>query len=396
MARAANTLGAVAPGVSMTRQWLVNRIGRPRLATYLVAAAAIAVSVWIKVELQSLLPLGHQAPYLLVGAGVMVAAWYGGLGPGVFATVLGTLAVEYYFIAPFDEFNFFDADLARHGVFVAEGVIISVLAHLMHAARWHSEADAAALRRAQEDLRALNATLELRVRDRTAELVEANREMEAFAYSVSHDLRAPLRHIHGFAHLLREHAGGKLDEKGQHYVEVLEATSKTAGNLVDELLSFSRMGRTEMRNSVVDLDQLFAEAIKDLESELDGRVIQWNIAPLPQVRAAPAMVRLVVRNLLSNAVKFTRDRAPAKIDVGATVEGAEAVFFVKDNGVGFDMRYVDKMFGVFQRLHRVEEFEGTGIGLANVRRIVARHGGRTWAEGAVGAGATFYFSLPRA
>ena len=379
----------------MTRGMFKNRIGRPRLATYVFAVVAVAAATWIKLEVQPLLPIGHQAPYLLVGGAVMVAAWYGGLGPGLFSTLLGTMVVEYYFIAPFDEFNFFQADLARHGLFVAEGLVISVLAQLMHVARWRADQDAAALRVAQAELRALNTTLELRVRDRTAQLEEANREMEAFAYSVSHDLRAPLRHLHGFAHLLRGHTAGKLDEKAQHYVDVIETTSKTAGTLVDELLSFSRMGRTEMRHSVVDLNLLIVEAKQDLAPELDGRVVRWNLDRMPLVHADPAMLRLVVRNLLTNAVKFTRDRNPAIIDVGCRSAENETVFFVQDNGVGFDMRYVDKLFGVFQRLHRVEEFEGTGIGLANVRRIVARHGGRTWAEGTVGVGATFYFSLPK-
>jgi PAS domain S-box-containing protein len=232
------------------------------------------------------------------------------------------------------------------------------------------------------------------LQDRVTELAVVNQELEAFSYSVSHDLRAPLRHVVGFAALLRQHAGASLDEKGQRFVKTIADAAARMGQLIDDLLAFSRMGRAAMTTREVDLRDLVREVQRDVTSDINGRQIAWTVGALPSAEADPAMLRLVLTNLLSNAVKYTNTRERAEIEVGASADAGEVVVFVRDNGVGFEAQYVHKLFGVFQRLHTADEFEGTGIGLANVRRIIHRHGGRTWAEGAVDAGATFYFSLP--
>jgi light-regulated signal transduction histidine kinase (bacteriophytochrome) len=264
-------------------------------------------------------------------------------------------------------------------------------------------------KRAEAEVRQANAELEGRVSERTAQLRDANqsltrrtveleaamKELDAFAYSVSHDLRAPLRHISGFAGLLQKAAGPSLPDKSGHYLEEIAGAAMQMGRLIDDLLQFSRTGRAELRPQRLELTELVAEGIHQLGPESNGRNIRWKTNPLPAVQADPALLRQVLANLLSNAIKYSRPRDPAEIEIGcASEDGQETVIYVRDNGVGFDMKYSEKLFRVFQRLHTDEEFEGTGIGLANVRRIIARHGGRTWAEGKLGAGATFYFSLP--
>ena len=237
--------------------------------------------------------------------------------------------------------------------------------------------------------------LNLDLQGHAQQLEAANRELESFSYSVSHDLRAPLRHIDGFVKLLEKHSGERLDERGRRYLEIVADSTRQMGTLIDDLLVFSRMSRTELRRSKVALDSLVQEAVDAMQMEVDGRHVIWKIGHLPEVEGDPAMLRQVWVNLIGNAVKYSRSRDPAEIEIGGNAENGEIVLFVRDNGVGFDMTYVDKLFGVFQRLHHSDEFEGTGIGLANVRRIVSRHGGRTWAEGKVDGGATFFFSLPK-
>lgn len=245
-------------------------------------------------------------------------------------------------------------------------------------------------KQAAEKIKRLNEDMERRA----VELEALNKELEAFSYSVSHDLRAPLRHITGFAELLEKHAAVALDDKGRRYLKTISDSANQMGRLIDDLLAFSRMGRVDMSSTTVELVSLVRSILGDMEAETWGRKIVWKIGPLPTVRGDPTMLRLALVNLISNAVKYTRPQTEAHIEIGFTPDDEETVCFIRDNGVGFDMRYVDKLFGVFQRLHSADEFEGTGIGLASVRRIIHRHGGRVWAEGAVDGGAAFYFSLP--
>jgi signal transduction histidine kinase len=246
-------------------------------------------------------------------------------------------------------------------------------------------------RRAEKKINELNAELNHHL----LQVEAANKELESFSYSVSHDLRAPLRHITGFVEMLHEQDLSALDDKSHHYLEVIAEAANKMGVLIDDLLSFSRMGRADMMKTRVDLGLLAREVIADLESEARGRNIVWEVATLPVVVGDAAMLRQVMFNLIANALKFTRQRPEARIEIGSVSElPDETLFYVKDNGVGFDMQYVDKLFGLFQRLHDPKEFEGTGVGLANVQRIILRHGGRIWAEGSPDNGAVFWFSLP--
>jgi PAS domain S-box-containing protein len=236
---------------------------------------------------------------------------------------------------------------------------------------------------------------EAQLNEHAAQLQTLNSELEAFSYSVSHDLRAPIRHIDGFAELLQKNGAVLLDAKGKRYLNMISDSAKQMGHLIDDLLVFSRMGRTQLQKTTVHFDQLVKEVLQELAPDTQNRQISWQIAPLPDVHGDAAMLRQVWVNLIANAVKYTRQRDLATIEIGTLPPSAnEHVMYIRDNGAGFDMQYMDKLFGVFQRLHRAEEFEGTGIGLANVRRIITRHGGRVWAEGKTDEGATFYVALP--
>ena len=258
------------------------------------------------------------------------------------------------------------------------------------------EAAEAQNERSIEALARLNAKLEQRVAERTAQLQAANQELEAFSYSVSHDLRAPLRHIVGFVAMVHKEPGPALSAGSLRHLATISGSAKRMGELIDDLLAFSRIGKTAMQKTGINLDELIREALGDFKTEIAERQIVWTIDPLPMVWADRALLRMVLVNLISNAVKFTGNCAKPAIEFGWAPSGeGETVIFIRDNGAGFDPKYSAKLFGVFQRLHSQSQFEGTGIGLANIQRIIHRHGGRVWAEGVVDGGATFYFSIPR-
>jgi signal transduction histidine kinase len=248
-------------------------------------------------------------------------------------------------------------------------------------------------RRAREEINKLNADLEFQLAERTAQLEAANKESEAFSYSVAHDLRAPLRHISGFSKILQDNYGTTLDATAQGYLRFVCDGAKHMGRLVDDLLTMGRVGRQKLVPKPTDLNSLLGGAVESLQPEYEGRQIDWKIGKLPSVECDPALMKQVFANLISNAVKYTRPREKAVIEVGQLTTDGGPTIFVRDNGTGFDQRYAHKLFGLFQRLHTAEEFEGTGVGLAAAQRIVARHGGRIWAEAEVNKGATFFFTL---
>lgn len=243
---------------------------------------------------------------------------------------------------------------------------------------------------AQNQLSILNERME----EKTRELEEANKDLEGFAYSVSHDLRTPLRAIDGFSQQVLKRYEDKLDDEGKRYLNLVRDNTLKMGQLIDDILAFSRMGRLGMSMAEVNMEGLAREVFDELMRTVNGRDLAVEIKPLPPAHGDHAILRQVWVNLLGNAIKFTSHNPAASIRVGSYTEGKENVYFVKDNGAGFDMQYAEKLFGVFQRLHGIDEFEGTGIGLAIVKRIITRHGGRVWAEGKVNKGATFYFALP--
>jgi len=312
----------------------------------------------------------HSVEVPLFLFAVALSAWYGGPGAAVVALVLSCLVFDYYFVPPLHTLYISREDLPYFIIFATFASLVTWFSSVRH-------------------------RVERELGKRTAELEAVNKELEAFAYSVSHDLRAPLRHMSGFTELLRKNSASALNEKSQRYVKMILESANRMGLLIDDLLSFSRIGRAETHKTMFSLDQLVQEVLAEARQETEGRNITWKIARLPSWYGDRPMLRMALVNLISNALKFTRTRSQPEIEVGCTDEQDQVIVFVRDNGVGFDMKYVDKLFGVFQRLHTTEAFEGTGIGLATVQRIVIRHGGRVWAEGQVDQGATFYISLSK-
>jgi PAS domain S-box-containing protein len=358
----------------------------------------------------SLLDLTHDS-ILVRGMDDVVTFWnrgaeelYGWRAGEVVGKITTHRLLQTVFPAPLEDV---DAELLRTGRW--EGEVEHTKAdgsRLVVASRWSLRRDeqgkAVAILETNNDITERNRreheirTLNGELGKRATELEAINKELEAFAYSISHDLRAPLRHMVGFTELLKKHAASLLDDKSQRYVTIILESAKRMGNLIDDLLSFSRIGRSKTRKTTLSLQQLAEEALVEVGQETGGRNIVWRVGTLPAWYGDRSMLRLALVNLVSNAVKFTRTRPQAEIEIACMDQNQDqVVVFIRDNGVGFDMKYVNKLFGVFQRLHGPEEFEGTGIGLATVQRIVHRHGGRVWAEGLVDKGATFFFSLSK-
>jgi K+-sensing histidine kinase KdpD len=374
-----------------------QRIHSPILR-YGFAVVSVAIGLGVAFALQHYQLRDVELPVFTLA--VALTTWYAGTGPSVLAVLLSSVCFDYYFTEPLYSLDISRTDLPYYFTFVAWAVIVASFSAArrriedsLRQARDNLQVEVEQRRQREDEIRQLNQELG----KRAAELEATNKELESFAYSVSHDLRAPLRHMAGYAELLQRQASSLLDEKSLRFIRTILDSAKRMGNLIDDLLAFSRIGRAETRNTQVDLEQLVKEVVAEIGRDTKGREIAWKIGALPVCYGDRSMLRLVVVNLVSNAVKFTRMRKPAEIEIGCADRNKKEVeVFVTDNGAGFDMQYVNKLFGVFQRLHLPEQFEGTGIGLATVQRIIHRHGGKVRGEGAVDRGATFYFSLPKA
>jgi signal transduction histidine kinase len=374
-----------------------QRVHSPILR-YGFSVVSVAIALGVAFALQYYQFREVELPLLTVA--IALTTWYAGAGPSVLAVLLSMACFDYFFTEPLYSLNIAPRDLPYFFIFVAWAAIVASFSAVrrriedsLRQARDNLQVEVEQRRHREDEIRKLNQELA----QRAAELEATNKELESFAYSVSHDLRAPLRHMVGYSELLQRQASSLLDEKSHRYIRTILESAKRMGNLIDDLLAFSRIGRAETKKTAVDLEQLVKEVVAEIGQETKGRDIAWKIGALPVCYGDRSMLGLVVVNLVSNAVKFTRMRRPAEIEIGC-VDGNknEIEVFVRDNGAGFDMQYVNKLFGVFQRLHLPEQFEGTGIGLATVQRVVHRHGGKVRAEGAVDQGATFSFSLPKA
>src|SRR5271157_766859 len=386
----------VAARRSLARWNLERYSGRPPIR-YGFSVVCVAVALGTALAFQYYGFRGVEL--LLFDLAVVVSTWYAGVGPSVLAVVLSTACFDYFFVEPLYSFEVSSEDLPYFFLFAASAAIIAWFVTVrrriesdLRDTRDHLQAEVEQRKRREDEIRKLNQELA----KRAGELETSNKELESFTYSVSHDLRAPLRHVVGYSEMLQRQASSLLDEKSQRFIRTILDSAKKMGNLIDDLLAFSKIGRSETRKTEVDLEQLVKEVVAEIGQDTKSRDIAWKIGALPVCKGDRSMLRLVVVNLVSNAVKFTSMRTQAEIEIGCVNRNKKEVeVFVRDNGAGFDMQYANKLFGVFQRLHLPEQFEGTGIGLATVQRIVHRHGGEVRAEGVVDQGATFYFSLPK-
>jgi PAS domain S-box-containing protein len=466
---------------------------RPGYIRYPVAAFVVIVTLWLRVALTPV--VGEQSPYISFFLTVVWASWFGGIGPGILATILSAIGAWYFVVSPTgvdipqgtaillfigqgllvsyfvdalrgsrrriasivesisDGFAVFDRqwriiyvnepgaamagftpdDLIGQAVWerfpqaigtvfwdklhesMQEGRPLQFEHYFEQRKLWFEhnlypshegltlftrditdrKRDRSELESAKAEIEHMNDELEIRVHERTAQLHSTIKELEAFSYSVSHDLRAPLRAIDGFSKLLFEDYYSELDPEGRRLIDVIRDSTLRMGELIDGLLAFSRLGRQAIGSAELDMIELARDAFNEAVAEKGNRRVELKLDELPPFVGDRVLIRQVFVNLLSNAMKFTRDRNPTIIEIGSKPDGDQNIFYVRDNGVGFDMRYVGKLFGVFQRLHAVNEFEGTGLGLAIVQRIILRHGGRVWAEGLLGEGATIYFTLAK-
>jgi signal transduction histidine kinase len=336
-----------------------------------------------------------QSIVLIVSTGLLLG-WQAGVGYSVFITVLSVflayLEKTGYLVThanPDPYLNLFSFLLH----IIETGGMIGLADFLMKKSIKQARDELTQRRRAEEQVTQLNLELECRVAERTAELEAANKELEAFSYSVSHDLHAPLRAINGFAKILDEDFSGELSPASAGFLRKIRASGEKMAQLIEGLLDFSRLGRKPLTRQNVAPSRLVENTIESLVPDTANRQIEWELGELPLATADPTLLQQVYANLIGNAIKYTRKRDSARIEVGSLQQDGQTVYFVRDNGAGFDMRYAEKLFGVFQRLHRPEDFEGTGIGLATVQRIIQRHGGRIWADAEVDKGATFFFTL---
>jgi signal transduction histidine kinase len=374
-----------------------QRIHSPILR-YGFSVVSVAIALALGLAFQHYQFRDVELPVLTIA--IAFTTWYAGGGPSVLSVLLSAISFDYFFLEPFYSLDISARDLPYFFIFVGWAAIVASFSAVrrriedsLRLARDNLQLEVEQRRHREDEIRKLNQELN----KRAVELEATNKELESFAYSVSHDLRAPLRHMAGYSELLQRQASSVLDEKSQRFIRTILDSAKRMGNLIDDLLAFSRIGRAETKNTEVNLDQLVKDVVAEIGQDTKGRDIAWTIGALPVCYGDRSMLRLVVVNLVSNAAKFTRMRSRAEIEIGCVERNKqEFEVFVKDNGAGFDMQYVNKLFGVFQRLHLPEQFEGTGIGLATAQRIIHRHGGQIRGEGAVDQGATFYFSLPNA